>query len=54
VLCPVSGEVLKELLRVLLFIGDDWAEDHVRHEALEVERGCETFACWAVAAVRRS
>ena len=24
----VSGEALKELLRVLLFIGDDWAEDH--------------------------
>jgi hypothetical protein len=23
----------------LLLIGDDWAEDHVRHEALEVERG---------------
>jgi len=35
----VSGEALRELLRVLLFIGDDWAEDHVRHEALEVERG---------------
>jgi hypothetical protein len=23
----------------VLFVGDDWAEDHVRHEALEVERG---------------
>ena len=23
----------------LLFVGDDWAEAHVRHEASEVERG---------------
>jgi hypothetical protein len=22
----------------VLFVGDDWAEDHVRHEASEVER----------------
>jgi hypothetical protein len=22
----------------LLFVGDDWAEDHVRHEALGIER----------------
>ncbi|WP_156517421.1 hypothetical protein [Rhodococcus sp. LB1] len=29
---------------MLLFIGDDWAEDHVRHEALEVERRGVTFA----------
>jgi hypothetical protein len=27
----------------VLFVGDDWAEDHVRHEASEVERGGETF-----------
>ena len=34
----VSGEALKELLRVLLFIGDDWAEDHHDIE-LEDETG---------------
>ena len=27
------------LEKLVLFVGDDWAEDHVRHEALEVERG---------------
>jgi hypothetical protein len=29
---------------VTMFCGIDWAENHVRHEALEVERGWETFA----------
>jgi hypothetical protein len=29
-----------------LFVGDDWAEDRVRHEALEVEWRWETFAAW--------
>jgi len=28
-----------------LFVGDDWAEDHVRREALLFERRWETFAC---------
>jgi transposase len=32
----LSGESMEELLRVLLFIGDDWAEDH--HD-IEVENG---------------
>jgi len=36
-LCPVSGE-LRELLQVMLFIGDDWAEDHHDLE-LEDETG---------------
>jgi len=27
-----------QLVQVMVFIGDDWAEDHVRHKALEVER----------------
>jgi hypothetical protein len=38
VLCPCPAKVLKELLRVLLFIGDDWAEDHHDLE-LEDETG---------------
>jgi hypothetical protein len=31
------GEGSHEIVSV--FCGIDWAEDHVRHEALEVERG---------------
>jgi hypothetical protein len=27
---------MKEEVRELIFVGDDWAEDHVRHEASEV------------------
>jgi transposase len=42
----LSGEALRELLRVLLFIGDDWAEDH--HD-LELED--ETGRRWAKARV---
>src|SRR5664279_6243980 len=37
VLCPVSGE-LRSCCKVLLFIGDDWAEDHHDLE-LEDETG---------------
>jgi hypothetical protein len=27
-----------EAAAIVLFVGDDWAEDHVRHEALGIER----------------
>jgi hypothetical protein len=32
----------------MLFVGDDWAEDHVRHEASEVERRLVESAWGAV------